>query len=507
MVLSIYLGLAINFIYIFIDNIVLFFLIIIVFNKKYKLMEAVKFIAFLSVISIIIDISLDLIFLKRLNFNFLNNEIKLTVALMRELLYLFLIFMCLKYIFKFKNSLSVKICIIYFSSFIIYNVISHPFINLLSLPIIKIPDAMTTNIFSYSIEDVFLRHPIIYFDLSNYYDISFALFRQWSFRLLYSTIAVLILLFIFIKKNVIHLKSRNTKIYSYFLLFSYIDIFFFVAIVVANIFFIFYQIYNNSFVGTDVLKQMLIYDIYLFAYLIFNSFFLKYKIDNFFGLADTNQQLVLSNDQLRKNLEVIGELAVAKERNRFARDAHDTLGHTFVSLKLLLETILSDLPKDNNHTREGLKEALKITEEGLKEIRNTIKGLTTDDSRDIKEVLQNLFSKYNNLGIDIDFCPNVICEKLEEKYISSIYKICQEAITNSVKHGKSRNIHVLLNVLNEGIKLYISDDGTGCKEIKKGMGLNSIEARVSALKGDVNYWSDGEYGFNISIGIPVKSVV
>lgn len=85
----------------------------------------------------------------------------------------------------------------------------------------------------------------------------------------------------------------------------------------------------------------------------------------------------------------------------------------------------------------------------------------------------------------------------------AIYRICQEAMTNSLRHGKAKNMKIVLASTDGAINLLIEDDGMGCGEIKKGWGLTGMEERVAELKGKIEYGLGRERGFRINIEIPL----
>ncbi|TCL70734.1 histidine kinase/DNA gyrase B/HSP90-like ATPase [Hydrogenispora ethanolica] len=69
-----------------------------------------------------------------------------------------------------------------------------------------------------------------------------------------------------------------------------------------------------------------------------------------------------------------------------------------------------------------------------------------------------------------------------------LYKICQEALTNAVRHGEARNVTIILKEAGRLIRLIIIDDGHGCREIKKGAGLSGMEQRVKTLNGEILFY-------------------
>ena len=92
--------------------------------------------------------------------------------------------------------------------------------------------------------------------------------------------------------------------------------------------------------------------------------------------------------------------------------------------------------------------------------------------------------------------------KFDEDEEMAIYRIVQESLTNSIRHGKAKNIDVSIKKGYGSIGLLICDDGVGCENIEAGFGLRHIRERVNMLKGQVNFSSDN--GFRVEAMIPIR---
>ncbi|HEY9061510.1 MAG TPA: histidine kinase N-terminal 7TM domain-containing protein [Pseudobacteroides sp.] len=200
------------------------------------------------------------------------------------------------------------------------------------------------------------------------------------------------------------------------------------------------------------------------------------------------------------------ELTITKERNRIAHDVHDTLGHTMTLLISVLEVANITYKSDVDTTGDKLKEALKISKEGLKELRRSITGLRPEklNSNSLITSLNNMFSDFRLSGVEIDFTSEGMEPHDIERYSDIVYRVCQEALTNSIKHGKAKNVSIILRFDAKMIKLFILDDGIGCGKIVKGFGLSGMEERLKAVNGTIIYGSDGESGFNLRVEIPLN---
>ncbi len=222
-------------------------------------------------------------------------------------------------------------------------------------------------------------------------------------------------------------------------------------------------------------------------------------------LSYLNKQLIEKNDQLKYYAHTAEELAVVKERQRFSRDAHDTLGHTMTVLITQLK-VAEILCKTNAEAaREKITESLLVAKEGLRELRKSIMGIAPGklSEDNIKSSILNLINDYKSTGMKIDVTVNGDFESLPDDLIQALFRLLQEALTNSLRHGRATHVDIVMNSADSKLKVLIKDNGTGCKNINKGFGLKGMEQRISAFNGTVHYGSDGENGFNIFVEVPV----
>lgn len=222
------------------------------------------------------------------------------------------------------------------------------------------------------------------------------------------------------------------------------------------------------------------------------------------SLKEKNKELAIMNGQLKDYAVTVEELAISKERNRFARDVHDSIGHTMSVLISIIGACIVSCKNEQN-IKSKLEEALSIGKKGLTELR---KSLYQQKSKNFEafnliNALKKLIKEFEFAGIKVDLTieGNYIQKGL--KFSDEIYMVCKEALTNSLKHGKSKLVNIFIEFSPTMTKIFIFDDGIGCSEIKKGIGLSSMEERVFKANGHIFYGSDGEKGFSIHIDIPV----
>lgn len=233
---------------------------------------------------------------------------------------------------------------------------------------------------------------------------------------------------------------------------------------------------------------------------------LEKKNDDLSGL---NNELVSKNEQLRDYAVAVEELAVIKERNRFSRDVHDTLGHTMTVLITQLQVIGIICDQEPNKVKGIIREILNTAKDGLNELRRSISGLRPGklNGNNLDEAINKLITDFGATGMKIDFLVNGECNNMNSEYYHVIFRICQEALTNSLRHGKAKHVDIVLNYIDGRVKVLIKDDGCGCIKINKGFGLTGMEERVINLGGIIHYGSDGEKGFNIFFELPAMSTL
>jgi signal transduction histidine kinase len=128
------------------------------------------------------------------------------------------------------------------------------------------------------------------------------------------------------------------------------------------------------------------------------------------------------------------------------------------------------------------------------------------EERGLVSALNNQFGKFIHGGIKIEFSHHGIEESYvnNSKYATEIYRICLQAINNAVSHGKADEIIVNIHLIDNIIKLYVMDNGIGCKDIKQKSGLKNMEDRVKNFGGEASFYSPEYGGFNIVIKIPTN---
>jgi signal transduction histidine kinase len=181
-------------------------------------------------------------------------------------------------------------------------------------------------------------------------------------------------------------------------------------------------------------------------------------------LRKSNQELARANMKLVQNASMIEQLSTSRERNRLARELHDTLAHTLSGLAVQLDAIPSVWDSNPQKANRMLIEALTVTRSGLNETRRALQDLraTPIEEMGLSLAVRTLAedaSGRSSLKLLLDI-PEQICN-LPPDVEQSLYRIVQEAIQNTVKHASASQLSVMLKQVNSSIKIEISDNGCG----------------------------------------------
>ncbi|MFZ5353215.1 MAG: sensor histidine kinase [Bacillota bacterium] len=237
-------------------------------------------------------------------------------------------------------------------------------------------------------------------------------------------------------------------------------------------------------------------------------------------LARMNTELEGAYKKLLENEAKIQQLIIEKERTRMAREIHDTLAHTLTTVVVQIEAARKLIAIDIAEAEKELIKAQEQTRNGLNDVRRSVKALKplALENNSFFDALNSLISEIEKSadikiefigkpGLDAAENPN---RQLLEDYLKavdvSLYRIIQESITNSIRHGHSTIIRLMLTLENSNIELKITDNGAGCQYIRKGYGLQGITERVEALSGKVSFSSLKNKGFITEVSIPVKPI-
>lgn len=218
-----------------------------------------------------------------------------------------------------------------------------------------------------------------------------------------------------------------------------------------------------------------------------------------------NEQLEIMNMQLKEYAMEIEKMAETRERNRLAREIHDTLGHALTGISVGIDACLTTIDISIEKTKKQLEVIGNVARQAIKDVRRSVSKLRPDqlESLSLEEALNNMIGEIGKVTkTNIYFTTQIKSLKFDPDEEDTIYRIVQEGITNSIRHGEAAEIYITIVRKDKQLNIVIKDNGKGCSDIKQGFGLRHIKERVRLLNGNVVY--DGTNGFSINVNIPIR---
>lgn len=225
------------------------------------------------------------------------------------------------------------------------------------------------------------------------------------------------------------------------------------------------------------------------------------------SIQESNDALREVNQQLAQNITAAKQLAIAKERSRVSKEVHDILGHSVTIAISLLEISKTAVMTDRNFAAEKITQGMEIVRGGIVELKKSMKQQEGDtiSINQLNEDLLRLISGFEKSGVNVDFYYKNSDIKLSMDVYDTIYRMCQEGLTNALRHGKAENVTIGLRFVERNIDLFMVDDGKGCHECQQGNGIKGMACRVKALNGFFSCGSPDGQGFNIHATLPFVS--
>lgn len=214
--------------------------------------------------------------------------------------------------------------------------------------------------------------------------------------------------------------------------------------------------------------------------------------------------LQAANAKLREYAGQIEELAIAKERNRLAREIHDSLGHYLTVVNVQLEAAQAVLDTDARRARGALAKAQSLTQEGLKDVRRSVAALRASptENRPLPEALQTLADETRAAGVLTELKVTGAPRALPAPVELAMYRAAQEALTNIRKHSRASRAEVHLTFEAERLCLRVQDNGVGAASTEGGFGLVGLRERVQLLGGDVTLTTAPGQGLTLEVSVP-----
>lgn len=226
------------------------------------------------------------------------------------------------------------------------------------------------------------------------------------------------------------------------------------------------------------------------------------------------QQSALSqaNTKLALYATTLEQLATSRERNRLARELHDTLAHTLSGLAVQLEAVNALWEVEPEEARTMLEHSVQATRQGLAETRRALRDLRATPLADlglpmaIRDLAESVAAR---ASLELEVLVPTRLDNLSLAVEQCIYRVAQEAMVNVAQHAEAKHMRVALHQAYEWLTLTVADDGRGFRltevEPDQHFGLKGLQERAEILGGILEVESQPAQGTTVRFRIEVKN--
>lgn len=229
------------------------------------------------------------------------------------------------------------------------------------------------------------------------------------------------------------------------------------------------------------------------------SFYRQYS-----KLNRTLAELDESKKELEKAYAVVAEVSALEERQRIAKEIHDTAGHSLTTVIMQTETakrVLEDRPEEAKAKIIAANLQAKTTLERLRESVHLLSGVA--EGTTLKMALERIVHESTD-GTGIKIRSEIADVAVSPAKYRFLCNALREGISNGLRHGNATAFWFELTMGEGELQFLLSDNGKGLQELlKMGFGLTSMQERARAFGGEMGFTSDPDEGFEIRLTLPI----
>ncbi len=204
---------------------------------------------------------------------------------------------------------------------------------------------------------------------------------------------------------------------------------------------------------------------------------------------------------------------VLEERQRLAREIHDTLAQGFTSIVMLLEAAEQALPDDLTTLQKHLDQARRTARTSLDQARRVVEDLRPDllEQHSLLHAIERASARWSDAsGIPVDLNATGEPADLHPDVEVILLRAAQEALNNIRKHAQAGEVCITLSYMPELVILDIQDDGVGLNGAEPssfagGFGLKAMQERVAQFGGSALIESEPGEGATLVVSIPIDA--
>lgn len=251
--------------------------------------------------------------------------------------------------------------------------------------------------------------------------------------------------------------------------------------------------------------------VWLGSFLIFGLviLFLHLLVDAALKERQGQEQLAAANARLRQYALQVEELATAQERNRIAREIHDSLGHSLAVFGIHLEAALRLLKSNPAEAEALLSEIKQLNTTTLQEVRQSITALRSDplQARSLSVAIVDLIAEFQRSTGVVPTFDHQLKSPLSHDLEVAVYRIVQESLNNIRKYAAATKVNIVIIQSATDLQIIIADNGKGfdLSQNTTGFGLQGMRERALALMGQLEIFTAPHRGCRIVVIFPLKT--
>ncbi|MEG7381465.1 sensor histidine kinase [Bacillus subtilis] len=215
-------------------------------------------------------------------------------------------------------------------------------------------------------------------------------------------------------------------------------------------------------------------------------------------LTESHLALSAAHRELHLYAKQVEELTAIYERNRMAREIHDTVGHKMTALLVQLQLLREWQKRDGQKAEETVGVCETLAREALDDVRLSVRTLQTENAPSVIDSLKQLTEDfYKNAGVTTEFAVSGDPATIPLSLHPTLVRTVQEALTNAKRHGGATACSIQLACTTDSISLVIKDDGKGNPEAVLGFGLLNMKKRTAEHGGMIRFESERDQGFTV----------
>ncbi len=224
----------------------------------------------------------------------------------------------------------------------------------------------------------------------------------------------------------------------------------------------------------------------------------------------TLEKLTTANEKLRQYTLQVEQIVTLQERNRIARDIHDSLGHSLTAMNVQLQTALKLRQTDPAEAWDFIIGAKQLGSTALQEVRQSVSTLRSDllEDRPLEAVIESLVQGFHQATGLMPTISINLAVPLPASVVTTLYRIVQESLTNICKHAAATKVQIQISATIAQVHLIVQDNGKGFnpEQNPTGFGLQGMRERVSDLKGQFTVESKPGSGCRITVELPLGRI-